>query len=226
MKIYIGYDSRESECFDVCKHSILINTHSSPEIHPIKLSDLSIYNRPSDPLASTEFTYSRFLCPYLQNYKGWALFCDCDFLFLEDVTTLFNFKKNEYAVMVCKHDYTPSTDVKMDGKTQTVYPRKNWSSLMLWNCEHPKNKLLTPELINSQTGKFLHRFEWLEDEDIGSLPLEWNWLVGWYKEPQDGYPKALHYTEGGPWFEKYKNCEYSQIWLNVSEELQNSRYTR
>jgi len=100
----------------------------------------------------------------------------------------------------------------MDGQVQTVYPRKNWSSMVLWNCAHPKNKILTPELLNKETPQFLHRFSWLEDEDIGSLPHEYNWLVGWYKEPKDGAPKILHYTEGGPWFDGYRDCEYADVW--------------
>ena len=100
----------------------------------------------------------------------------------------------------------------MDGQTQTVYPRKNWSSMVLWNCEHPKNKILTPDLLNKEEAKYLHRFSWLEDNEIGSLPCEYNWLVGWYTEPKDGTPKILHYTEGGPWFDGYRDCEYGDLW--------------
>ena len=101
---------------------------------------------------------------------------------------------------------------KMDGQVQLLYPRKNWSSMVLWNCGHPSNKKLTTELINKETGKYLHRFSWLDDSEIGSLPHEYNWLVGWYKEPKDGSPKILHYTEGGPWFENYRDCEYADVW--------------
>ena len=102
----------------------------------------------------------------------------------------------------------------MDGKEQTIYPRKNWSSLVLWNCGHPSNKTVTKDYVNdpNTTGKILHRFSWLEDHEIGSISHEWNWLAGWYKEPDDGKPKAIHYTEGGPWFKDYRNCEYSELW--------------
>jgi hypothetical protein len=114
---------------------------------------------------------------------------------------------------VCvQHDYQPKETTKMDGQLQTVYPRKNWSSMVLWNCGHPKNKILTTDFLNEQTPKFLHRFSWLEDSEIGSLPHHYNWLVGWYKEPEDGKPKILHYTEGGPWFDGYRECEYADIW--------------
>jgi lipopolysaccharide biosynthesis glycosyltransferase len=217
-KIFIGYDSRESICYDVCKFSIYENTKKNVEIIPIKLDEIAnIYKREKDPLAATEFSYSRFLVPFLCDYKGIALFCDCDFIFLEDIQGIFDLYDDKYSAMVCKHDYIPTNAVKMDGCIQSSYPKKNWSSLILWNCSHPKNKILTPELINNQTGKFLHRFEWLDEEDIGDIPITWNWLVGWYKEPIDGNPKGLHYTEGGPWFENYKNCEYSEIWLEYKK---------
>ena len=181
----------------------------------LKLDELiakNLYTRSIDPLASTQFTYSRFLVPKLTNYEGWAVFCDCDFIFLGDVSNLFKNLDENKAVYCVKHDYTPKETTKMDGQTQTVYPRKNWSSMVLWNCEHPKNKILTPELLNEESPKFLHRFSWLDDNEIGSLPLEYNWLVGWYKEPNDGHPKILHYTEGGPWFDGYRDCEYGDDW--------------
>ena len=117
-------------------------------------------------------------------------------------------------IQCCKHDYNPTNLQKMDGKPQTSWPRKNWSSLMIFNNEHPKNKTLNPMTINNQSGAFLHRFRWLEDEEIGSLPLQWNWLVDWYKEPDDGKPLALHFTEGGPWLEEYRDCDYALDWLN------------
>ena len=144
------------------------------------------------------------------------MFCDCDFIFLNDVEELFNNIDDRYAVMCVKHDYTPTSLIKMDGATQHIYPRKNWSSLVLWNCAHPSNRQIDPDLVNTQTGQYLHRFNWLNDEEIGSIPLEWNWLVGWYKEPEDGKPKALHFTEGGPWFDNYKDCEYSEYYYKYS----------
>jgi len=222
MNVYIGYDSRESICYDVCKYSINANSDTTCQINEIDIAKLDCYARDNDPLASTEFTYSRFLVPYLNEYTGWALFCDCDFVFLDDIETLFSMADGSKSVMVCKHDYTPTNETKMDGKKQSVYPRKNWSSLMMFNCNHPDCKTLTPDVINSQTGKYLHRFEWTEDESIGELPVQWNWLVDWYKEPDDGHPAALHYTEGGPWFEDHRNCGYADVWLNY-HEMFNSR---
>ena len=220
-KIFIGYDSREDIAYQVCKQS-LIDTCSKPhelDIVPIKLQDVKeqgIYTREDDILGSTEFTFSRFLVPYLADYNGWALFIDCDFLFLRDVIELFNCTHNasKYALMCAKHTYTPKNKTKMDGKKQFNYPRKNWSSCILWNCNHPSNKHITPELINnpSITGEYLHRFRWLPDSEIGTISHEWNWLVNWYQEPIDGSPKALHYTEGGPWFKEYDRCEYAIDW--------------
>jgi len=218
LKIFIGWDSREDIAYQVAKASIEEHASVPVEIVPIRLKDLkkkNMYWRPADKLASTEFTFSRYLVPALTNYTGWALFIDCDFLFLDDVKKLFDQIDDQYAIMCAKHDYTPKPGVKMDGKIQRPYPRKNWSSMMLINCEHPKNKkYLTVTQINSPfvTPAYVHRFSWLDDDDIGTLSHEWNWLVGWYKEPEDGNPKALHYTEGGPWFDDYKKCEYATEW--------------
>ena len=217
--IYIGYDSREVEAYNACVNSINVNTSTPIKITPIIRKDLQergLYTRKVDTMSSTEFSFTRFLVPYLANYKGWVIFCDCDFIFLEDIAQLFELADDKYAVMCCKHEYIPTNNTKMDGQVQRVYPRKNWSSLMLWNCNHPKNKNLTPEIVSVQSGQYLHRFAWLDDSEIGSLPIEWNWLVGWYKEPQDGSPKALHFTEGGPWFKDYENCEYSNVYYTYN----------
>ena len=213
--VYVGYDSREDIAYQVCKHSI-VRREPGATVKPLKqkeMRDSGLYTREIDKLASTEFTFTRFFIPHLQNYQGWAVFCDCDFLWTVPTTDLKQYCDPSKAVVVVQHDYTPAEGVKMDGQKQTVYPRKNWSSMVLWNCAHPKNKILTPELLNKESGAFLHRFQWLEDEDIGSLPHHYNWLVGWYKEPKDGVPKVLHWTEGGPWFvDNYFDCEYADLW--------------
>lgn len=225
--IYIGYDSREDLAYQVSKHSLL-NKSNDIAVHPLKLNELreqGLYWRDEDKLGSTEFTFSRFLVPELNKYEGWALFCDCDLLFLEDVNNLFKLVDDKYAVMCVQHDYTPKEGTKMDGKQQTIYPRKNWSSVVLWNCSHPSNKQVNKDLVNNPdtTGKYLHRFSWLKDEEIGSIPHDWNWLVGWYTEPKDGTPSAIHYTEGGPWFENYRFCDYHQIWKDTLNQMMNSK---
>lgn len=114
----------------------------------------------------------------------------------------------------------------MDGVVQTVYPRKNWSSMVLYNCGHVKNRVLSPEVVNSQTGSYLHRFKWLNDDEIGSLPFVWNFLVGHNKVDENDltntFPKAVHYTLGGPWFENYKDCEFGDLWLKEKEEYEST----
>ena len=225
MKIFVGWDSREDIAYQVCAHSIK-SRQPSATVVPLKQHELreqGLYDRPIDPLSSTEFTFTRFLVPHLMGYKGWAVFVDCDFVFLEDVQHLFNQANDEFAVMVVQHDYTPTETVKMDGKQQTQYPRKNWSSMILWNCGHPSNAGLTPDIVNTESGAFLHRFQWLRDEEIGALSVEWNWLVNWYKEPEHGNPKAIHYTEGGPWFDNYKHCEYGYYWAQEKQAYEQSR---
>jgi len=226
LRVFIGYDSREDIAYEVAKHSIEKNCKypEQLEIIPLKLKELikqGHYTRDVDPLASTEFTFSRFLLPHLCDYDGWALFIDCDFLFLTDVRKLFQIADDRYAVMCAQHDYTPSAETKMDGKEQHIYPRKNWSSMVLWNCSHPSNKVVTKELVNNPdtTGQYLHRFSWLDDTEIGVVSHEWNWLTDWYTEPLDGAPKALHYTEGGPWFKEYERCEYAIDWLLAEKSM-------
>jgi len=220
MKVFVGYDTREDIAYQVCKHSIT-SKQPNADVIPLKQNELrndGWYSRSVDKLASTEFTFTRFLVPELCNFNGWAVFMDCDMILTTDIKELFDHADDKYAVMCVQHDYTPKEGIKMDGKTQTSYPRKNWSSVVLFNCGHPSNKKLTKELVNDPeiTGAYLHRFSWLEDSEIGELDNEWNWLVGWYKEPEDGNPKLIHYTEGGPWFDQdvYRYCEYHQEWKN------------
>lgn len=220
--VYIGWDSRETIAADVCEMSIHENSSeavSTTMLKQFQLRESEIYTRPPDTQGSTEFTFTRFLVPYLNHYQGWAVFCDCDFLWLGDIQELLTKADDRYAVMVVKHDYRPQNSVKMDGKAQTYYPRKNWSSMILWNCGHPANRALTPEVINSQSGAYLHRFQWLDDSLIGTLEPQWNWLVNWYHEPWDGHPKAIHYTEGGPWFDTYRDCDYSEPWKEYARRI-------
>ena len=213
---FIGYDSKEDIAYRICKQSLINNSSINLNISSLKLHELivkKLYTRNIDPLASTEFTYSRFLVPALMNYKGWAVFCDCDFLFLEDVAKLFNSIDNNKAVYCVHHDYTPKEKHKMDGQQQTIYPRKNWSSFILYNCAHPSNKELSVDLVNKETGSYLHQFKWLKDEEIGTLDERWNWLEGWTSANNNNSPYAVHYTRGGPWFEEWKDVEYADEWL-------------
>jgi lipopolysaccharide biosynthesis glycosyltransferase len=214
-RVYIGWDQREPEAYDVAEYSLRRHSSIPVSVTPIKLEELrkrGLYQRITDPLASTEFTYSRFLTPALADYKGWALFCDCDFLWLGDIAGLVEYTRTPKAVYCVQHNYTPKEATKMDGAVQTTYPRKNWSSLMLFNCEHPSVKALTPELVNRESGAYLHRMQWVADKDIGDLPVEWNWLEGWNEKPKTGTPKAVHYTRGGPWFEQWQNVDYADLW--------------
>ena len=160
LSFYIGYDSKEDIAYRVCKNSLINTSSITLNIQSLKLYELvskKLYTRNIDPLASTEFTYSRFLVPALMNYKGWAIFCDCDFLFFQDISLLFENIDEDKALYCVQHDYTPKERHKMDGKKQTLYPRKNWSSFMVFNCAHPSNKKLTIDIVNSESGSFLHQ---------------------------------------------------------------------
>ena len=217
LKIFVGWDSREDIAFRTCKQSIIDNASVDVDIIPLKqkkLRDQGVYWRQPDRMASTEFTFTRFMVPALAEMKGWALFIDCDFVALDDVKKLFDQADDKYAVMCVQHDYTPKEGMKMDGQKQTVYPRKNWSSVMLFNCGHPSNARLTQDMVNEKeiNGAYLHRFSWLKDSEVGELDHTWNYLVGVYDDIEK--PKLIHYTEGGPWFENYRDCEFHAEWKN------------
>jgi len=223
MKVFVGYDSREDIAYRVCAGSMLDNNQGKPlSISPIRqyeMRDKGLYWRGEDPLSSTEFSFTRFLTPYLAGYKGWALFCDCDFLFRKSIDGLEKYMDPSKALMVVKHQYNPPEKVKMDGKVQTQYPRKNWSSFMLMNCEHPSVKALTPDVVNTKTGLYLHRFSWLKNSDLGALPLHYNYLEGWNTKEECPDPIGVHFTRGGPWFKGHKQVEYGDEWLEFAKRI-------
>ena len=215
LNVYIGFDPKETVAYHVLAHSILRRSSIPVSIAPLMQSQLKgVYTRGRGPTESTEFSLTRFLVPSLSGYAGWSLFMDCDMLCRTDIAGLLDYTDRcaDKAVLVCRHDYTPKTDRKFLGQVQTKYPRKNWSSLMLFN--NARCRALTPEYVNSASGLDLHRFNWTDDAQIGELPLEWNWLVGEYaKSPA---AKILHFTLGGPYFDDYRECDYADEWRNES----------
>ena len=179
----------------------------------INLANLKgVFTRPANAISSTEFSFSRFLTPYLSNYEGWSLFMDCDMLARADFAQVFALADDRYAVMVAKHDYTPRDAVKFESHVQTKYEKKNWSSVVLFN--NARCRALDPAFVNTASGLELHQFKWLaSDEEIGALPLEWNWLVGEYDFNPDA--KVAHFTRGGPYFPAYADEDYSDEWRAV-----------
>ena len=212
INIFIGFDSKEKIAYHVLSQSILRQSTRPVSITPLNLPNIKYeFSRERSKIESTEFSFSRFIVPHLMNYKGWALFMDCDMLMKTDISKLWALRDDRYAVQVCKHDYTPKTDKKFLGQVQTKYQKKNWSSFMLMNCD--KCTSLTPDYVNTASGLQLHQFKWLEDENlIGDLPLEWNWLADEYEYKKD--VKNVHYTEGGPWFHDTNNCDYHSEWFD------------
>ena len=220
--IYIGYDDREADAAAVCRHSLI--RHST---QPLFITDLlqeklrytGLYRRKFHESGgqkfddidgkpfSTAFSFTRFLVPAMQQYKGWALFCDCDMLFRDDLRKIIDAADERYAVMVVKHLHNPTEGLKMDGQLQERYHRKNWSSFVLWNCAHPANMNLTVDAVNTESGGWLHAFSWLKDDEIGGLPEQWNWLEGWSGPMID--PANVHFTRGTPDMEGYRNIPYA-----------------
>tara|TARA_B100000242_G_C43055460_1_gene493985 strand:- start:21040 stop:21744 length:705 start_codon:yes stop_codon:yes gene_type:complete len=208
--IFIGYDYRERAATNVLIDSLYQNSSVPISITPLITSQLvkkGFYFRKKDPKQSTEFSFTRFLVPHLMNYKGWAIFMDCDMLCFEDINKLWEKRDDKYAVMCVKHEHIPSEKTKFQGEIQSQYPKKNWSSLMLFNCE--KCKKLTINYVNSATGLELHRFFWLSSEDkIGELDKSWNFLIG-VSDNNDYYENTenlslVHWTLGGPWFKEQR----------------------
>jgi hypothetical protein len=211
IRVFIGHDPREAVAFGVLSHSIHARASRPVSIAPVMLSQLGTdYRRERNPLQSTDFSFSRFLVPYLCGYEGWAVFMDCDMLMLDDVAKLWDLRDERYAVQVVKHEHVPREEVKFLGAVQTKYGKKNWSSVMLMNCA--RCQALTPEYVNSASGLELHQFKWLRDDGlIGELPSRWNHLVGFDAARPDA--SLVHYTIGGPYFDEYRDCEYAREWF-------------
>jgi len=220
LRVFIGYDSREPDAYEVCADSLRKHSSVPLAITALKQDRLrarGLYTRPEDEPASTEFAHTRFLVPHLCNYAGQALFVDCDFLFTRDILQLGRHVDPGAFVNVVKHDYVPKAKWKMDGHPQVAYPRKNWSSLMVFNNERCRR--LTPQFVNDADPQILHRFVWAE-EKIGELPQEWNWLEGEYDWPHDDTtPAAIHFTNGGPWHTNHKGVRFGDLWVHALAEI-------
>jgi hypothetical protein len=220
MRIFIGWDSRFPEPADVLAHSILDQASIPVRIHYLKSARLEQehgFQRRPDPLASTEFTYTRFLVPFLVGYEGKALYLDNDMLCLADVAELDALDMTSYALRVVKHDQQPRQGVKMYGCPQTRYPRKNWSSLMLMDCA--KLTLWSKDVVEQASGAYLHRFQDIPDELIGVVPPEWNHL-----DRMDATTKLVHWTSGGPWFDETRDCPHAEVWLRARDRWASVRH--
>ncbi|MCA1494985.1 glycosyltransferase [Sinorhizobium alkalisoli] len=216
-KIYIGFDSKEVVAYHVLCQSILENSSIPVSFTPVALNNVEgVFTRERNPLQSTEFSFSRFLVPYLSNYEGWSLFVDCDMLMRTDIAKLWALRDDRYAAMCVKHDYVPKVETKFLGQVQTKYEKKNWSSVILFN--NAKCRRLDVNYVNTATGLELHQFKWLESEDlIGELPARWNWLVNEYEYSADA--SLVHFTDGGPYFEEYKSDDYAEEWFAARDRV-------
>lgn len=235
--VFIGYDAREQVAAEVCAYSIRRRASRKVDIRFLKHKELrksGHFTRPwltahngvmtdlidGKPF-STEFSHSRFLVPKLMGHNGWALFCDCDMLWLSDIAKLWELRKENYALMCVQHNHKPVTVEKMDDCEQARYFRKNWSSFMLFNCGHEANLKLTPEAVNFCKGSELHSLYWLENNLIGKLPYSYNYIASISPSlPVEEYPAVIHYTEGGPWFENCQNVTYAEKWIEEFEHWQ------
>ena len=207
--VFVGYDPREAIAYHVCANSIIRHASKPVAIIPLALNLFQDYTETHTD-GSNQFIYSRFLVPHLMSFTGWAIFVDGDMIVRDDIVKLWELREQDKDVMVVKHDYKTKMAEKYLGAKNENYPRKNWSSVMLWNCANHPNRRLTPEFIEQSTGAELHRFSWIADERIGELPKEWNWLPDEYGENLDA--KLLHYTLGTPCFHEFANANQSSYW--------------
>ena len=210
--VFVGYDPREAIAYHTFCNSVLRRSSEPVSFVPLAQNILGMGQRDG----ATQFTYSRFLVPWLMRYQGWAIYADGDMVCLDDVAKLWALRDSfGKALHVVKHDYQTKAHRKFLGNENRDYPRKNWSSLILWNCGHFTAQRLTPQYVEKSTGEHLHRFEWVRDEEIGELPVEWNWLAGEYPENKDA--KLIHYTLGTPCFEEYSESDHAENWMLESE---------
>ncbi len=215
LKVFIGYDSVETVAWHTFAHSIFRQSSIPVALIPLNIKNLNeIYVRERDPRQSNEFSFTRFLVPYLSDYDGYAIFFDCDMLLRADIKEILEVidAQPDKAVYVVKHDYQPRDQIKYLNTVQYQYPRKNWSSVVLWNCSHEANRCVTPDYVNTASAMELHRFLWLRDDEIGELDLRWNWLVGEYADPPNNV-KNVHWTVGGPYFHEYEKSDFAEEWF-------------
>lgn len=217
IRLFIGFDPKETVAAHVLANSIQRHASKPISITWLSLPQLqSVYWRPRDSRQTTEFSYTRFLVPYLCGYDGRAIFVDADFLCRADIAELWELTHNGKAVNVVKHDYTPKTTIKFLGQPQTAYPKKNWSSLMVF--DNRQCKALRPADVSEHSGMYLHQMLWVDSDDqIGEIPVEWNHLVGEYEPNPDA--KMVHFTQGGPYFKEYEHCEFSEEWFREFERM-------
>jgi lipopolysaccharide biosynthesis glycosyltransferase len=207
--IFVGYDPREAIAFHTCVNSIIRHASQPVSIMPMALNLFQDYQETHGD-NSNHFVYTRFLVPHLMQYQGWAMFIDGDMILRDDIVKLWALRQPDKDVMVVKHNYRTRMTKKYLGAPNEDYPRKNWSSVILWNCNSYFNQQLTPDFVQHSTGAQLHRFSWLADDRIGELPPEWNWLPDEYGPNPDA--KLLHYTLGTPCFHEFADTPQASEW--------------
>ena len=217
IKLFLGYDPRETVAYYVMNHSIIVRASQPVAITPLSLQNHgSLMTRERNALQSTDFSFSRFLTPYLCDYQGWSIFMDCDMLIMDDIAKLWELRDERYAVQVVKHNHQPREAIKFLDAPQTPYQKKNWSSVILFN--NAKCKALTPEYVNTASGLELHQFKWLGNDDlIGEIPHDWNHLVGY--DAKTAKVCNAHFTLGGPYFKEFTNCEYAEEWFAERDKM-------
>lgn len=214
--IFVGFDPREAAAYHVFCQSVI--QHATRPVAFIPLHRPLLQNFDGQRDGTNAFIFSRYLVPYLCGFNGWALFVDGDMVVTTDITELWAMRETlayGKAVGVVQHDYKTRHKRKYIGtpieNDNVDYPRKNWSSVMLFNCDHPANRRLSLWDVNNRTRQELHSLYWLHDDEIGSLDPAWNWLVN--EQPKPDNLGIAHFTNGGPFNDGWPGAEHDDLWL-------------
>jgi len=217
LNVFIGFDERETVAYHVLCQSLIEQSSIPLAITPLRSKTLPAFQRQTSKSQATDFSFTRFLVPYLCGYRGVAVFLDCDMLVRSDPADILTHltTQPDASVLVCPHEYTPKDSIKFLGNEQKAYPRKNWTSVMVFRNDRCRQ--LTPDYVNTASAADLHRLAWVAPQHLGFLPLTWNWLVGEYAANPTAH--LYHWTVGGPYFPEYAHTDHADEWLSVKDRM-------
>lgn len=204
-RVYVGWDCRDPRALDVCLFSIQRHASDLVEIVSLKPKSVTALCGPDPDPQRAKQALARYLVPALNSFEGWAAFVSSDVLFQADIYDLWKHRDPRYAVMG-----VPATESDAPGA-----PLR--SSLLLWNCGHPANRSLTPEMVASQEAETLAEFGWLQRNMIGALPSAWCWREG--ASDPDLAPKAIEFAPRKPWISEEDLCRYADRWQDEAERI-------
>lgn len=216
LDIFTGFDPREAAGWHVFTQSVMEHASKPVAFHPLQRKHNGA------PQGTNDFTFSRFLIPWMMDWKGVAIFADgCDMLCRDDIHKLEALRNPRMAVQVVKRDYETQHPIKYLGTSMEAgngdYPRKNWASLMLINCYHMAWRAVTPETVWKMKPLELLQLRFIDDERIGELPAEVNWLADEFGRNDNAL--LVHFTAGIPAMTAYKETAHADEWFAARDRM-------